>query len=169
MSVPTTKTELLAIMQKSHAAFEARLAPFSAAQLTTPFMDNGWSIRDMLVHITTWQQRGVIRLEAVRLNQEPNTPLIRTAEESDRFTREQLLANRERTPAEVWEAFRSAYRQLLAGVEALDEEVLFERGRFAWMDGDALWACPLLYTEEHYTEHTLDIERFLVTQKQKDA
>lgn len=168
MPDPINKTALLQDMQKSYHDFEALLARLSETQLTVPCMDNGWSIRDMLVHIATWQQRGVIRLEAVRLHREPDTPLIRTAEESDRFTREQLLANSERGVAEVWESFRSSYRQLIAGVEALDEDILFERGRFAWMDGEALWACPFLYTYEHYEEHTPDIERFLASQREKE-
>lgn len=161
MADPTTKAELLTMMQQSYNDFEALLAPLSEEQLTTPFMENDWSMRDMLAHITTWQQRGVLRLEAVRQNKEADTPVIRTDEEADRYTRAQLQKYQGRSLAEVRYDFRASYRQLVTAVTALGEELLFEPGRFEWMDGAALWACPRLYTCEHYEEHTADIEHFL--------
>ena len=164
MTNPTTRAEVLEKMQRDYTVFEALLARFNEEQFTAPGAVGDWLLKDTLAHIATWQRRGVERLEAVRLHKEPNTPIIRTPEESAHFTEGHYQANRERSLAEIWEDFRSSYQQLLAGVAALDEQTLLERGRFTWMDGEALWTGPVLYTCEHYAEHTVDIEQWLASQ-----
>src|SRR5262245_11754717 len=51
---PLTRVALLAHIRASYARFQARLAPLSDAQLTSPGAVGTWSIKDVLAHLTAW-------------------------------------------------------------------------------------------------------------------
>ncbi|MGH2507926.1 MAG: ClbS/DfsB family four-helix bundle protein [Ktedonobacteraceae bacterium] len=165
MTDPTTKAELLEMMQQSQTAFEALLAPLNATQMTTP-VSGDWSIKDVLVHFITWQGRAVQTLEAAQRNEQPQLhPVIKTDEEMHHFNDATYVAHRSRPLAEVQQDFRTSYQRLLASIEALREEDLFEPGRFAWHNGKALWSIAEEDTRGHYNEHALVIEAWLARQK----
>ena len=162
MPNPTNKIELLAKMQRGHAAFEALLAPLSAAQLTEPDVSGDWSIKDILVHLATWQERAAQSLEAARRGEQPQlTPTIKNDEEMNRFNDTTFAANHSRPLAEVQQDFRTSYQRLLAATEMLSETDLFEQGRFSWMKGNVLWAVVEGDTFGHYNEHQPVIEAWL--------
>ncbi|HNP86424.1 MAG TPA: ClbS/DfsB family four-helix bundle protein, partial [Kouleothrix sp.] len=52
---PGTKAELLERIRSSYAALNALVLQLSTAQLTQP-IDTTWSVKDMLAHITAWEQ-----------------------------------------------------------------------------------------------------------------
>lgn len=162
MSEPTTRAELLAAMQAGYEKFNALLAPLNEAQLTEPGASDDWSIKDILVHLATWQGRAAQALEAAKRGEQPqfDTP-INTPEEMNRFNDATFAANRARSLAEVEQDFRTSYQRLFASVEALGEADLFEPGHFAWMEGDALWKKAEGDTFGHYDEHAPPIEAWL--------
>lgn len=167
MSDPTNKTELLEAMQSSYAAFEALLAPLSEEQLTTPGVNGEWAIKDILVHLATWQKRMALRLEALARDDEtnPNQPPINTDEEMNRFNDETFAANRTRPLNLVWFDFRSSYQRMLEDTKALSESNLFDKQRYAWLEGDALWENIAGNSFAHYKEHTPMIEAWLAAKR----
>lgn len=165
MSTPTNKAELLEMMERGYTAFEALLAPLSEAQLTESGVSGDWSLKDILVHLATWQGRAAQILEAAQRNEQPQlTPSIKTDEEMDQFNNTTFAANRSRPLAEVKQDFHASYQQLLAATEALGEVDLFDPGRFAWMKGNALWTTAEGDTFGHYDEHKPAIEAWLARQ-----
>ncbi|HEX4204626.1 MAG TPA: DinB family protein [Ktedonobacteraceae bacterium] len=165
MSTPTNKAELLEMMEHSYTAFEALLAPLSEAQLTESGVSGDWSLKDILAHLATWQGRAAQIFEAAQHNQQPQlTPSIKTDEEIDQFNNTTFAANRSRPLAEVKQDFHASYQQLLAATEALGEGDLFDPGRFAWMEGNALWTTAEGDTFGHYNEHKPAIEAWLTRQ-----
>jgi hypothetical protein len=54
MDVPRTKAQVLGRIWADHALLEAMIAPLSAVQMTQPPAD-GWSVKDVLAHITVWE------------------------------------------------------------------------------------------------------------------
>lgn len=164
MADPTTKAELLAMMQHGQHAFEALLAPLNERQMTMPGVCGDWSIKDILVHLATWQGRVTQILEAVPRGKQPHLdPVIKTDEEMHRFNDATCLAQRSRSLVEVQRDFRAAYHKLFVSVEALREEDLFAPERFAWK-GQALWKMAEGDTYGHYADHVPVIEAWLASQ-----
>lgn len=161
----TTKTELLAKMQHGYTALEAFLAPLNVTQMTTPGVSGDWSIKDTLVHLATWQRRAARSLEAAQHNAQPqHDPPVESDEEMNQFNDATFVTNRARALSEVQQDFQASYQELVVRVKALREEDLFEAGRFAWMDGSALWATVEGNTFGHYDEHITLIKAWLAQQ-----
>ncbi|SRR5258708_2982314 len=166
MADPTNKTELLETVQSSYAAFEALLAPLSETQLTAPGVNGDWSIKDVLVHITTWQGRMSERLEGLARNEavEPE-PVINNEEEMNAFNDATFAANRSRPLAEVLADFRASVQRLQTSVMLVNESDLFDPGRFARLEGEPLWKNVGGNSFWHYEEHAPMIEAWLARQK----
>jgi len=160
------KTTLLNTIQTEYAHFESLIAPLNEAQLCTSLTAEGWSIKDIMVHIAVWEQicarwleeflRGVTPQPSERLDQESN----------DRIYRE----NRDRSLAEVQELFQRAHQQILQQVNllvsTLSEEDLNASQRFAWTEswpGASLIAAIADNSYEHYYDHAQHIRRLLDT------
>jgi hypothetical protein len=167
MSDPTNKTELLDTMQSSFAAFEALLAPLNEAQLIAPGVNGDWSIKDILAHITAWQERMANRLEAIVRHEDGAQikPSITNEEEMNRFNDTTFTANHLRPLNDIQARFRASTQRLQASVEAANESDLFEPGRFAWMEGEPLWKNVGGNSFWHYGEHASMIEEWLASQK----
>src|SRR5215472_14925678 len=150
------KTSLLDTIQMEYAKFESIVAPLSEAQLCSPTLDGGWSVKDIMAHIAVWEQicarwlgeflRGVTPQPAERLDQESNNRIYRE--------------NRDRSLVEVRELFQQAHQQFLQQVslltQTLSEEDLNASGRFAWTEswpGFSLVAVIADNSYEHYQDH----------------
>lgn len=167
MADPTNKAELLQEMQSSFAAFECLLAPLSEAQLTEPDVHGEWSIKDVLVHLATWQGRAAAILEAAQRDVQPQLdPPIKTDEEMNRFNDTVFATNRSYPLASARQDFRASYQRLQTAVEALSEEQLFDSQRFAWTKSQPLWRTAEGDTFGHYAEHVPVIEKWLASQSE---
>lgn len=56
------KQQLLKKLEKAWAAFKESYAGLSDAQLTEPGVTGEWSVRDLLVHVTTWEVEAIKHL-----------------------------------------------------------------------------------------------------------
>jgi hypothetical protein len=154
MSDPTNKAELLTRLDDGHAAFEALLAPLSEAQLTASGVNGDWSIKDILVHLTTWQGRASQRFVAAQSGEQPQLdPPIQTEEEMNAFNDRTFAANQSRLLNEVQRDFHATYQRFRANIAALSDKDLFETDRFPWMQGSPLWQLAEGDGYGHYREH----------------
>lgn len=167
MSDPTNKVELLEAMQSGYAAFEAFLAPLSETRLTTPGVNDEWSIKDHLVHLAAWQNRIANRVEALLRGDEanPNRPLINNDEEMNRFNDATFAANRSRALNQVRADFRSSYQRLLEGTRQLSDSDLFDPQRYKALEGSPIWEGIAGNSFGHYEEHTQMIKAWLERQQ----
>src|SRR5262249_57929067 len=60
---PQTTEELLARIADGWAALNQRIASLTPAQLTAPGPDGGWSVKDHLAHLATWEGMLIALLE----------------------------------------------------------------------------------------------------------
>jgi hypothetical protein len=164
MSDPSNKAELLEKMRAGYAAFAALIAPLSAEQLSTPGVNGEWAVKDILVHLTAWQTRVSLRLEALARHEEAALEPIDNDEKMNAFNDATFEANRSRSPEEVLEAFHAAVKRLDANVVATDESDLFTTGRFPWLQGGTLWESVAGNSYGHYEEHAPMIEQWLSRQ-----
>ena len=130
------------LMRAEHARLEALLAGVSDVELVRPGAFGEWSVKDMLAHITFWEQRLIAYLNGARES------LIQPGEDEqvaiDRINADVLAANRERPLAEVRAAFDASYQEALELAESLSAEDLADEVLYNLLAGD---------TFEHYREH----------------
>ncbi len=157
---PLEKSALLAHIRASYDRFQARLAPLSEAQLTTPGALGTWSIKDVLAHLTAWHEMGAKEYQAVAQGRQP---LIEPEGDVDQVNARLIEPYRTQSLAQVQVAFRTAYQQVVAALESLSETDLFEEDRFPWRDGHALWEGVAYNTFAHYDEHGPMIQAWLDT------
>lgn len=146
---PRSGTPIVEPMRAEHARLEAMLASIPDAQIIQPGTFGEWSVKDMLAHITFWEQRLIAYINGARES------LIRPGEDTqagiDRVNAEVLAANRDRPLAEVRAAFDSSYQQVLRLAESLSAEDLTNEEMYGLFAGD---------TFEHYREHRAMLEQW---------
>src|SRR5260221_14787131 len=71
MGTTLSKTQLLAELRTEQAAWEALLDEIGQAHMTQPEVAGGWSIKDIVAHLTGWRRRSVRRFQAL-LNHVPD-------------------------------------------------------------------------------------------------
>lgn len=106
MGTSLSKTQLLTELRNEQAAWEALLDEIGQAHMTQPEVAGGWSIKDIVAHLTGWRRRSVRRFQAL-LNHAPDfsppwPPELREDDEINAWIYE---SNRDRPLAEVLSTF----------------------------------------------------------------
>ena len=149
------KVQLLDMIQRARAHWEALLAEIPAAWMTEPGVEGEWSVKDIIAHIA-WGERenlGVAQARAL-----VGSDLWQWSEEErNRAVFEQ---NRGRDLHDVLAESRQVFRQYLEAVAALSGEDLNDPGRFQGLpDGWRPWR--ILYDPAHYQVHAQSIRAWL--------
>ncbi len=135
-------------MRAEHARLDALLATIGDEQFVQPGRFGEWSVKDMLAHITFWEQRLIAYVNGAKES------LVQPGENEqtavDRINAGVLAANRDRPLAEVRAAFDDSYQETLALVETLSTEQLDDEEMHGLVAGD---------TFEHYREHIAMLEQ----------
>jgi hypothetical protein len=160
---PNNKAELLERIGSSYAALEAALGRLDASQLTAP-IDGTWSAKDMLAHVTAWEQI-MLHFHAggqpfERASGLAGVPYASTP--VDTINEALYQRDRARPLDEVLAAFRRSHQELLAALDGMSEADLQREytppGRDASSTGKLIdWVIGDTY--EHYDEHRETIER----------
>lgn len=166
MAASMDRDTLLDNMHKGYDELDALLITFTPAQLTITGVSDTWSIKDILAHLTAWQQRTLDRLDAAAQHTEPRTPNLANDEEMNQLNERFYQENGERDLAEVLANYHAAYQQMVTAVEQAADEDLFSAGRFSWLDETLLWELVAGNTYEHIQEHIGAIQNWLETTKQ---
>lgn len=154
---------ILTALREEFAQWEELLAGLSEAQLTTPATPGAWTIKDEVAHLWAWQQRSLARLEAARLDREPEFPawpamLDPEADEAtDQLNAWLYAAYREQPWAAVYQAWRAGVLRCLAAAEAISERDFLDGSRYAWLEGHPL-AVVLLASYDHHQEHLEELQ-----------
>jgi hypothetical protein len=121
-----TKAELIERIQRSYENLEDTLRPLSDAQLSRPGPSQ-WAVKDHLTHLTAWEL-GIVEL----LQHRPRFTImqvddaVKQGKSEDQINDLIYQRNASLTPQQTLEQFRSAYRQLLAVLDGLDDEDLYK-------------------------------------------
>lgn len=161
---PENAGELLERVHAAWATFESAIADLSEAQMTQPGPE-GWSVKDHLAHIATWE-----RATTLILRRRPQAEAFgldaATLKEMDIDALNEQIYQRDRglSLQEVLEAGRRAHAELVEAVESLSDADI---GRtIAEYGADPSDARPLLPkivgdTYAHYAEHQVWIGELL--------
>ena len=157
------KQGILIALREEFNRWEALLASLSEEQITAPQLPDNWSIKDVIAHLRAWQQRSIARLEAALLNRAPEYPVWPAqfdpeAEDQPHELNAWLYATyRDQPWSSVHRDWREGFLHFLELAEAIPEKDLLDAGRYAWLEGYALFAV-LQGSYEHHREHADDLK-----------
>jgi hypothetical protein len=165
---PISKKQLLAEMQSEQAAWLALLDEIGEENMTQPEVAGGWSIKDIVAHITGWRRRTVLRFRAAldpTVDMTPDYPAeLDEDDEVDEINAWIYQANRDRPLADVLNDSREVFQQLVAEVSALSDEQLNDPQRFPWLEGERLTGAFIF--GHFHQEHEPDMRAWLSRVKQ---
>lgn len=139
-----TKQQLLDRLENAWADLQASFAGLSEAQMTQPGVTGDWSVKDILAHVTTWEE------EALRM-----LPLILDGQTPPRYAdlygglnafNAQMSAQKRDLPlAEVLAQLDATHRRLIEVVQRAPDDQITRETRFRRR--------LRLDTYSHYPEH----------------
>jgi hypothetical protein len=161
MGTTISKAQLLAELNNENAYWQALLDDIGEANMTQPEVAGGWSIKDIVAHLTGWRRRTVRRIQATR-NHEPDftPPWPSELQEDDDINAWMYESNRDRPLADVLSDSREVFQQLLDAIDTFSDDELQAFQRIEWLEKEPL-SGKLFFTHFH-EEHEPDMRAWLV-------
>lgn len=146
-----TRDELVATIRTERARLDAAVAGLSEAQRVSPALDNHWSVKDVLAHISAWERTCTGWLEAIARGATPQRPEVEDVDETNaRF----YAGARDATLAVVLADSQASHDALIAVAMRLTDAQLNDTRPL----GFELWHMVDGNSAEHYREHAEQIE-----------
>ncbi len=146
------KSTVLARARAGRAEFEAKLAHFDESEMTISRPPMGWSVKDLMAHITFWEDYALQRFAEALRGETPRLLGQVTEQEINRVNQEALDAGRAKSLEVVRSEFTQVYAALIAQVEALPDDPA-DPFWSLWPEPDMPWKLVHWNTYGHYAEH----------------
>lgn len=153
MQNPATKNELLATIQTDYGVLLDQIQRYSPAEQQTPGVNGEWSLKDVLTHLTAWEQLFLGWYQSGARGETPATPAPghtwgwKSLGELNQRIFEQ---HKDESSAEAAQAFATSHKQVVALIQSLSEEELFTPGHYDWLGKATLEASIQANTYNHY-------------------
>ena len=156
MGTTLSKTQLLAELNNENASWQALLDDIGEANMTQPEVAGGWSIKDIVAHLTGWRRRTVRRIQATRNHESDVTPPWPSElQEDDDINAWIYESNRDRPLADVLSDSREVFQQLLDAIDTFSDDELQAFQHIEWLEKEPL-SGKLFFTHFH-EEHEPDM------------
>jgi diadenosine tetraphosphate (Ap4A) HIT family hydrolase len=161
-SLHLKKEELLAGSQAERAALEKLLSDLTPEQMVRPGVLGEWSVKDILTHLSEWEQMFLGWIGASQRGETPAVP-------AEGYKWNQLAAlnlriyekYRDLPLPEVLALSEASYQQVMAVFSDLSAEEIFTPARFPWMKHHALDGFFNGNTSKHYLWARKEIQKGL--------
>lgn len=123
------RRQLLKRLDSAWTAFNASYAGLSDGQLLEPGVTGAWSVRDILAHVTTWEEEALKHLPLIL---QGGTPPRYSVQHGgiDAFNARMTEAKRSLSLSEVRAQLAATHDRLVAFVESAPENQLIGESRF---------------------------------------
>jgi hypothetical protein len=133
MTKQTTKTILIKDIHIEHQRLDTYLARLSQEEMQVDGVVGTWSVKDLLAHLTAWEQL-LIGWYQAGLHNEPMDPspvgMSRLA--MDQLNQHIYERHKDTPLSQIWDEYQTSYQQILTMLEPITEEDLFTHQRFPW-------------------------------------
>ena len=152
------KTQLIQMLTEEFDRWEKLLTSISTEQITAPNRIANLSIKDIIAHLTAWQQITVARLEAAQKNRIPRylgwppDLDIESDDDLDQINAWIYTMYQERSWSSILKEWQERYLHVLILAQVISEKNLLSAGKYPWLKEYPLSAV-LLGTYEHHEEH----------------
>lgn len=133
MSKHTRKAQLLSDIKTQHRRLEDVLIQLSQDTQLIPGVIGHWSVKDILAHLSAWEQLFIGWYHAGDNNEIPQpSPVGMSRKSIDQLNQWIFEIHQQDSLDQVWLEFRASYQQTLEMIESIPEEDIFSHARFAW-------------------------------------
>ena len=158
------KSQLLIWLTDEQLKWELLLAAIGESRLAQAGISGDWSMRDIIVHLTGWQQWQVARLQAaVQGRAEPLPPWTKNLTSDDEINRWIYEANRTRTVRQVLDDAHAVHEQSLVALQGAPDDSRIEtidaKFHVIWV-GDQRFAVGEFF-HHFYDDHAVDVRAWL--------
>ncbi len=150
MPNPSRKIDILEQISATHLLLEVHLSAFSDSQMLEPGVNGEWTAKDLLAHITWWEQHLLRRLRSGQDDLYREGISIQGS--TDQANAQTFADNQLRPLAEIRDEFQASYAEVLAAVETLTEETVAQAEIYEAIAWD---------TFLHYPEHAAMLQNWL--------
>jgi hypothetical protein len=154
-----TKSEFLALIQSEFTRFADALANIPDDILTTRPVVEWWTLKDVIGHITTWEQESLESLEHLRQHGQIKLLGLVSDDDVSRYNKRAAAFKRDWPLARLRADFEATHRALVAAIENLSDAQLQTQLPAPFPEGFTLEKYLASDTWEHYREHAGQIEK----------
>jgi hypothetical protein len=154
-----TNDELLDALEDERENFLKAIDGLSDEELQEPALAGGWSVKDVIIHISAWEAELVKLLWQVKQGEPPSTVHFSNVE-VDARNLEWFTAYHDRPLPRVLDDFAAVRKQTVRRVEGLNDEDLNDPQRYTWLKGRPLWEWVAGDSFEHDAEHAAQIKEW---------
>jgi hypothetical protein len=159
------KDELLIAIKRDRTALDGLVERVPDNRMTEPALVGGWSVKDVLAHITAWEQ---LCLKWIKENKrEELTWGGDNNQQVDTLNAKLYAENLDRPLKAVREQSKHSYDQMLAAVEWLSDQDLAAKP--SWAPGAETWQIISANSDDHYREHIEQLARWLGEPQQPEG
>jgi hypothetical protein len=164
MDTPHSIAGIVARIERAMQRMTQAIQPLSPAQMLEPRLSEGRSVKDVLAHLTWWDQWLLVTLPADQNNpfQAMILPLADQIPPTDHWADEMnakvYIYNQQRELSVIEAEFAAARKQLLERVSQMSIDDLYDPDGMTAIVGQPV-APLILGIYEHYEEHAHELEQ----------
>ena len=163
MTTQPRRYALIIRLQLERAWFETLLAGLTAEQMEQPGVEEDWSVKDIVAHLTIWERRGTRWIEWARAAARDSTAPVQgagySAGDVDRLNLECYRQNRDRPLEDILSEFRETFPPLLEQVTTLEDADLSTVVQADWTGYEPATLAEIVsWRFWHYRAHGETIE-----------
>jgi hypothetical protein len=151
MPRPTNQKALIEQAKTEYHKLEVLLGSLQEYDITTQLVTSGWTTKDVLAHLSEWQQ---MALGWYRTGLKSETPALPAPGYNWRQIPElnQMIYQKHKDVPlkDVLKNFKQSHQETLALLEQLSETELFEKAHFSWTNQNNLATYLISVTSSHY-------------------
>ncbi len=145
------RSQLLKRLDKAWQALKASYAGLSDSELMEPGITGGWSVRDIIAHVTSWEEEALTHLPLILAGGKPPRYSV-TYGGIDAFNAQTTEQKRNLSLSEVLLQRDDTHRQLIDFIQSAPEDQFIRETRFRRR--------PRLDTYSHYPKHAEAIRKW---------
>jgi len=154
------RVQLLTRIEEPWSALKAAYGGLSEAEMLEPGVTGTWSVKDIIAHVTSWEEEALTHLPVILAGGKPPRYSV-THGGIHAFNAQMTQRNRERPLSEVLRRRDDTHRRLLAFIQGAPEETFATDTRFRRR--------LRLDTYSHYPIHAAAIRRWLAAAQDSNA
>ena len=153
------KDEILDALEDGREQFLDAIEGLSDEAMLEPGVIEGWSIKDMLYHLSMWEAEMIKLLWQASHGEKPTTMHF-TQIDVDATNAAWLEGAKDRSLERVLDDFEAVRKQTYRRVEAFNDQDLEDPRRYAWQKEHPLWEWIASDSFEHEAEHAAQIRQW---------
>lgn len=161
MARPQSKQELYEAIEKERGKLLKALDSLTDAQMALPGACEAWSVKDILSHLTDWEQRVLAWVQVGRRGEVPALPDENyNWRELPALNQEIYETYRDHRLDTVLEDFDTSFAEMMALLDGMTEEELFSPKVYAWTGNNLVRDYVNSSTAAHYRWASALVRKF---------